>query len=137
MNKEDIIINNKLIFDFMGKEYAHWTFENRTSWISARKNLKKNVYWSFDGYKDLKYHTSWSWLMSVLDKIEKLGFCTEIAAYHANEKLHWCAISVITNAELNDMHTIIPAIESDYKIECVYNACIKFIEWYNCQTSKK
>ena len=136
MNKTEIIANNKLIFDFLGKEYIHWTHENRTSWISARTNLNNNVYKSFNNYEDLKYYESWGWIMSVIDKIEKLGYNTEIAAYHSNEKLHWCCIHETILDITNDTINIVEPIESNDKIECVYLACVKFIEYYNLQTSK-
>lgn len=63
---------NKIIMDFLGKEYAHWTFESRTSWINARKNLNSYVFRSVNDYKDLRYRISWDWLMPVISKcIEK------------------------------------------------------------------
>lgn len=132
MNKDEIKSNGKLIMDFMGKKYIQWTYENRTSWISARKSLDCNVYKAFDGYSELKYHRSWSWLMGVVEKIEKLGYNIEIASYHPNKKLHWCCIhESIIDGFSNDVMNIVDPIESDNKIECVYDACIEFIKYYN------
>jgi len=137
MNKEEIKYGNKLIFDFLGKEYLHWTFGTWTYWISVRTDLNKSNYKSADGYIDLKYHKSWRYIMSVIDKIESLGYNTEIASYHPNEKLHWCCIHKTKNDITNVTINIVDPIESNSKIEAVWTACIKFIEWYNCQTSKK
>ena len=129
MDKELKIANAKLIYEFLGKEYIHHTFENRTSWISARKNLKSRVYKSFDSYKDLKYHKSWDWLMSVVDKIELMGYNVSIASYHPNKKLHWCDISKTINDQTNESISIVTPIESNKKIKCVYLACIEFIHY--------
>ena len=55
--------DNKLIAEFMGV--------NVITLDDVRKN--KNPYFSSaDGYleDDLKYHTSWDWLMPVVEKIE-------------------------------------------------------------------
>jgi len=59
--------NNKLIAEFMGV--------NVITLDDVRKN-KDPYHSSSDGYlkDDLKYHSSWDWLMPVVEKIESLGY---------------------------------------------------------------
>lgn len=59
-------------------------------------------------YDDLKFHSSWDWLMPVVIK------CFEVDN-NANDDL---------NFKLNDA-----LLETN--IETLYNACISFIKWYN------
>ena len=123
MNKEEIKAGNKLIFDFLGKEYAHWTFENRTSWISARTNLNRSVCKAFDGYEDLKYHKSWDWIMSVVEKIHSIDY-TDVQIHS-----HICYINYRHGEYKADFHRW----EGLPMVEMVYIAVITFIEWYNIQ----
>ncbi|MCP3682375.1 MAG: hypothetical protein GY861_06755 [bacterium] len=82
--------NNKLIAEFMGKEiYQH--------------------------YHESNYHSSWNWLMPVVDKIEDMG----------------CEV-VITNGECT-------ISGNDYYVEIIgknrrgatYDAVVEFINQYN------
>ena len=131
MNIEQRVKNNKLIFDFLGPQYIDWTFENRTSWISARKNLKTRVYKAFDSLEDLKYHKSWDWLMSVVDKIESMGYNFCIASYGVEEKRYWCDINKSIDVKNSENVAVIDPIESNKKIKCVYLACLTFINYVN------
>ncbi len=59
----------------------------------------------------LKYHSSWDWLMPVVEKISGSGYAGGI---------------------MSDLKGAL--IIAD--IEAVYNAVIEFIEWYNKKTGK-
>lgn len=78
---------------------------------------------------ELKYHTSWDWLMPVAEKIEKTWrgedlFCVKIA-------FNTC---LITQERLMDK-PIVRAESTNRidrtKIEAVWSAVVNFIEWYN------
>lgn len=76
-NNIDILSGNKLIADFMGYEYISYNNGNNPPYGWWKKNLPiRNpiIPKSTLGRKhiDLKYHCSWDWLMSVIQKIRKL-----------------------------------------------------------------
>jgi hypothetical protein len=70
---------------------------------------------------NIKYHTSWDWLMLVVERIESLGF---IFKMYGNE---------VTFLKKGTFNTRIwnDDFIGDTKIKAVYNAVIEFIEWYN------
>ena len=71
----------------------------------------------------LPYHTSWEWLMEVVEKIERLGYTVNI--------------SRITTSigEIGNEETMFSWVCGDVskKLEITYNAVVQFIEWYNEQ----
>lgn len=72
---------------------------------------------------DLKFHTSWDWLMPVVEKIESLGYIVSLT----NKACH-----ILMNGKTlfdKPMQFI-----SSTKIEATYNAVIEFINWYNSNT---
>jgi hypothetical protein len=92
----DTIENNKLIAEFLGATDKH--IEN------------------FGGAENLKYHSDWNWLMSVVEKIENLSYDVQII-------LDFCTI---TNGDYSKTTQLGGA-----KIHNVYNACVEFIKWRN------
>lgn len=105
---------NKLIAEFMG--YEDWSEYNsvrlkRTDGIDAYKHICK--------YKDIKYHTSWDWLMPVVEKIESLG-------YWVNRNN-----GDVTISKDNDMIVITPM--SSGGIDMMYQAVVEFINGFNCK----
>lgn len=109
--EQSIIENNKVIAEFMGVE-KHLINANGERW--AFKNFKYN-----------RYHTDWSLLMPVVEKIESLN---EVCDFNIN----YCSVYG------NEVHvsnlfknTFQPYTEkAETKIEAVYNACLKFIQYY-------
>ena len=102
MKQEEINKNNKLIAEFMGF-YPPKGFIGKTLGYYIHKD-------------ELRYHTSWDWLMSVVEKISKIvGFKT---------------IEECTNDEwfvtANLMQTTIST-----PIHIVYANVVLFINWYN------
>lgn len=89
---------NKEIFDFMG--CVHSNNEEIDKWEMEK----------------LKYHTSWDWLMPVVEKIE----------YEANVTI--CRQSC--HIENDD---ILIERYGDTKIESIYLAVVAFIKWHNEQ----
>lgn len=128
MTEQEAIEGNKLIAEFMGaKFYPEWTSdiykspfptfdfeENRPAESSSR-------FWSPSG---LEYHSSWDWLMPVVEKIEGLKFTVKIID-------RACFISTYPE-------TIIAGrrIEGT-KIKAVWLAIVEFIKWYNQSKKNK
>lgn len=98
--------NNKLIAEFMGYEELRVAVSNH---IHDKEPLK-----------ELKYHTSFDWLMPVVEKIEGLGYDTELV-YRLDDGGHCFYIndSPIFSSQMGG------------KKEATYTVVIEFIKWYN------
>lgn len=98
---------NKLIAEFMGLQFSKGEYYrplyNSGDWIPEN---------------ELQYHTSWDWLMPVVEKIENLGYELIIAESR-------CKINHNTD------HSIEEVINIDIigsKIDVTYQAVVEFIE---------
>lgn len=80
--------------------------------------------------KEAIYHKSWSWLMSVVDKIESIKDDYH-GAFQVFIHSNSCNIQSINmfKSDKNDYYFNDYTLES--KIESTYTAVVKFIEWYN------
>jgi hypothetical protein len=123
---DQIIEDNKLIVEFMGCRIlsyppSKWTSITRHSELWCRGDALSPFY-HYTGrssvaqirLKSLKYHESWDWLMTVVDKIDSLGF--PVMIYHDQ-----CVIKSICTVHLSK------------RINSVYKAVVEFIKWYNSQ----
>lgn len=73
--------------------------------------------WKAEG---LKYHTSWDWLMPVVEKIETMNFgvkqCRKVVEIY-----------------FDDSKEVIIKCKESSRIESLYTAVVQFIEWYKSQ----
>ena len=107
MKTNEIIEDNKLIAEFMGATY-----------ITAKQ---PNPYWEnvpdngqYLDTKRLKYHSSWDWLMPVVEKIQEVvGDNEELFETDMFESL----INTIPYANIEDSFKVV----------------IEFIKWYNTE----
>jgi hypothetical protein len=102
---------NRMIAEFMGAT------------ITDIKGIQKPIYYPIMGksvfVNKLKYHTSWDWLMPVVEKIEQTNDgCTLVII--EDERCH------IDNQKEFHIDSV-----GHTKIEAVHNAAVAFIEWYN------
>jgi hypothetical protein len=88
---------------------------------------------------NLKYHTSWDWLMPVVEKIETPMFDKNgqfISRTGADVQILYkaCIIEYEPDEESGDPceETKIQ-VSGETKLEAVYNAVYQFITWYNQQ----
>lgn len=124
MEEKEVTEGNKLIAKFMGgvEEY-----DAPLGWIKGVEGLP-----DFQDRFELtrgKYHFAWDWLMSVVEKIERVSEspCIQFwVTIEGNE----CTIEDETE-EQRFSHI------SASKIEATWKAVIKFIKWYNQQTLKQ
>ncbi len=119
MTQEQIIEGNKLIAEFMGFE-KNGKYNNLDCWFVPDKNPMIQKYSSWGGNmsmttEGLRFNTSWDWIMSVIEKIESLGYHTNIE-YFGEHRVFFS-------------HDCIGERESD-KITATYKAVIQFINWY-------
>lgn len=108
----NVIENNKLIAKFMG-------FINVTP-NDPFFNVYENTEGDIIEIRSAEYHSSWDWLIPVVEKIENtdeeydvriLGQSAEVITYEGD--------------------IIIEMITSPTKIESVYKTVVEFIKWYN------
>jgi len=114
MTEQEILEGNKLIAKFMGAEID----ENFARFLNySNDSVSGRGYHIFE----LLYHSSWDWLMPVVEKIESLK---EVESAFIIE-LNYCSIWVKDNLVFNT--------EEKTKIKSVYKTIIEFIKWHNIQ----
>jgi len=106
--------NNEMIAVFMG---GLWNEHSSMYGIGNAEyryfGLLKNVVSAIDHFEisELKYNTSWDWLMPVVENIGNLGICYGDEGYLLIECIHSNLLEV--------------------NIAVVHEAICQFIEWYN------
>ena len=120
--ENEILECNKLIAEFMECFYSE-TFEGLLPNHWVNKNGEP-----LTSYLDteLKYHTSWDWLMPVVDKIEKYGIIEISYALVST-----CRICVIGGKTENAFNIINDNNGALNPIIAVYSSVVEFIKWYN------
>lgn len=137
MTQEQIIEGNTFLAEFM--EYEHDELEDddvtityncydHLENISGKKPWKSTIddYTSWLRPDEMKFHSSWDWLMSVVDKIESIIFDENNSFNVTIGSTIYCVIQD-TNGECYDM--VYDGEES--KLLVVYKAVVEFIKWYN------
>ena len=106
--------NNKLIAEFMGMEYGVPNDNSVMIQMTPQGNEVVPI-------NSMEYHSSWDWLMSVVEQIENFGFEIIIAESR-------CKIKHNTD------HSIKEVLNVDIigtKLQATYDAVLEFIKWYN------
>jgi hypothetical protein len=119
MTTEEIIQGNKLIAEFMGG-----IIQPNNTVCPYPRGLPSwaNILYDFDTMRigGYEYHTSWDWLMPVVEKIESEGFTVNI------QDRGCCIYKKFS-------HPICTAERWETKIEGIWQAVTSFIKWYNTQ----
>lgn len=103
--EQEILDGNKLIAEFMG--YPISKVELGFTSKEAKTVMRR-----------LEYHTSWDWLMPVVEKIEEFGYAIDICQNDCNIY------------ENNNSGNFLKELNRRTKIEAVYAASIEFIKWH-------
>lgn len=113
----ETIEGNKLIAEFLNAPFDWDAIGQETAWIKLpNKELS-----SWARCVDLKYHSSWDWLMPVVEKIESLGrFSFEIDLNSAH----------VYEMDFDKSELTIEAHENS-KIASTWLAVVEFINWFN------
>lgn len=128
---QEIIDGNKLIAEFMGmKEKLDFQLPktDEGGYYPINKKGEYDLTEYFTPYSHLDYHSSWDWLMPVVEKIETLtafdgrGEVNYIVSIEANQ----CIISQGGEGEIEYE-------QSEAKIGATWKAVVQFINWYNTQ----
>jgi len=132
--------NNKLISEFMGGKEVDW-FAERVIIMPFSDNLNRSNYLELSrSYlldSEVKYHSSWDWLMPVKQKIceiESEHFVLDEFSISENS----CCIKAIPIPYIRDSSFISFNVVGDIvngkklnDIDVVYYSIVEFIEWYN------
>jgi hypothetical protein len=114
--------DNELIAEFFGFTQKSYTPTSEKLWCDNKHGLPVG---------ELKFDTSWDWLMPVVEKIELLQFEFSISSIietkDDDRTLIW-----FHDCEIRDGVISITSV-SNKKIESVYDCIVKFIKWYNQQ----
>lgn len=116
MTDNKIVEGNKLIAEFMG-----WS-------KSDYHNTPNKMYNGAIGIHvdHLQYHTSWDWLMPVVEKIED---CRIVDDYGFSVNIdNW---QVIIKSLLSGKIITSNLSGAKSKIEATWQAVVEFIKWYN------
>lgn len=138
---EQIQEGNKLIAEFDGWKLRSENFVNSDRdtfpWWEKFVNGKvvrtyhHDILLAKGRFEFGSYHSSWDWLMPVVEKIEDLE---NGSAFFVEIRISWCEIGVNTQYAMAfdiDMPTI--KRREDVKILAVWKAIIDFIKWHNEQ----
>lgn len=119
---------NEAICTFMG---GYRKIERQDYFINVYKGPDE-IEWETGKY--LKYHTSWDWLMPVVEKIECMEWCVRIEnwpkKFNSPYKELYSVWMWLDPEDCPEIQTY-----SDSKIEAVHKAVYQFIAWY--QSNKK
>ena len=113
--------NNKLIAEFMG--YESYEYSGYRMFVLEENNHRTDI--------DLHYHTSWDWLMPVVEKIE--GMNIEIGGITTSPDVIIvygdCTIQDENDKKLFNFYH--HSIDSKDKLGATYKAVVEFINDYN------
>ena len=120
--------NNKLIAEFMGGiissvpnliNLPQTIGQSSILCVKGSEGLPSGTY-NVERINDLKYHSSWDWLMPIVEKIESLGYEFIIAESR-------CNINHNTDHSVEELFHI-ETVGS--KLDTTYQAVIQFIKNY-------
>lgn len=125
--EDKIIEGNRLIAEFMEAiKQAH--ISDSLFWFDNPPTIFSSHQW--DDFA-MKYHSSWDWLMPVVEKIENINN-TEV-----DIKGNLCLISFIEDGHWTGR--VLKGMggkekpSNEFKIEAAWEAVVEFIKWYNTQ----
>lgn len=78
--------------------------------------------------EDFRYNTHWGWLMNVVEKIESLGYFCNI---------YRKGVEIVHDGTKPEPGTLIRSYGNKNRIENLWEACVKFVEWRNVTEVKK
>lgn len=121
METTKITEGNKLIAEFMAviNNFSDYYYMPQFGhYFNSYGNIEFNETFRSD---ELKYHTSWGWLMPVVEKIENL-YDGDVLVEISDEKCYIGYGSFYQNTAT-----------AETKIKAVYGAVVEFIKWYNLE----
>ena len=113
MSNVSVVENNRLLAEFIEMQSTN------IGWFDSESVLRL-VYTSDNTFDELLFHSSWDWLMSVVDKIESIGYIFGISGR-----------SCMIVGRNSDTHVFNVSKYGDNKMSSIYECCTSFVKWYN------
>jgi hypothetical protein len=133
MTPKEIILSNSLIAEFMEVSNALSRYYYLPMFGHYYNSYGNIEYTDTFNEEELKYHSSWDWIMPVVEKIERL--CTKERPIDVRIQGGMVGVYVFipnsTPTEYEYIYQENGYSENDSKIESVWLAMIAFIKWYN------
>ena len=124
------IEDNKLIAEFMGLSEPYELPQHGT--------IRPNGHFKTEFTKEqLRYHSSWDWLMPVVEKIESLNMellddiSYVVVSFDVSITYGDCMIT--DDKDGTFVSFMNHSIDSNNKLGATYGAVVEFIKWYNKQ----
>tara|TARA_R110000803_G_scaffold53933_1_gene110503 strand:- start:172 stop:513 length:342 start_codon:yes stop_codon:yes gene_type:complete len=108
--------DNKIIAEFMG-----FTKDSKDLYLIDDYNLRSEDEYQATYVGEMKFHTSWDWLMPVVERIESLG----IVSFEKNLQEEGDYQALFTKG-----YDILICHYADTSIEATYRAVFEFINTY-------
>jgi hypothetical protein len=121
---KEIEEGNKLIAEFMGWDGIRFLIP--PDYTLQDIEGVESMFYDFSE-NEMEYHSSWDWLMPVVEKIESKIFDND--EFYNFNILGGCCVIVISSHG----NELITSEDGQSKIECTYLAVVEFIKWYNKQ----
>lgn len=130
MKKQEILDGNKLIGFFMGAK-KYWLNDNLLLYPAFEQppTVSRNATTTY-GVKELLYHSSWDWMMPVVEKIHMDRRVKEIVVRPGKTKIWF-------NDKVQKGYIESPYLPENTSIVECWIACIEFIKWHNEQLSPR
>lgn len=128
MTPEKIQQGNKLIAEFMGAS-APVLDKNVLAFILSKQRFPDKMYRCKP--EDLKYHSSWNWLMPVVEKIANTSPDHEVKIEIGKTFATFKIWDLDTGHHLYGINEY---SDADKPMEAIYKGVLKFITWYNKQS---
>ena len=115
MSEQEIIEGNKLIAEFMGIRITKSKYGCNHPLVTC----------SYPDYSNLKYHSSWDWLMPVVSKIGKMYEDLVKNAYKTKTTISY---------DIDSTYADVICRNVTIDIGHLFERVVAFIKWYNtCQ----
>lgn len=128
--ENEIIECNKLIAVFLGYKY-HPHPERDSGWRKEKGHRKFHGmdYYLCRAHRDLKFNSSWDWLMLAVEKIERLD---NVSCMDCRVKIErkYCAVYYDMGIERYEFSKT-----GSCKLQAAWLSVVDFIKWYNEQTN--
>jgi len=134
----DIISGNKVIAEFMGYRFYDkqtdpiwpgWRKEWKKEWENKKRNIDDDVFLC-KRHRDLKYHSSYDWLMPVVQRIEDLGYYVKVSGFSGSTDLEISEKGLGLNLICQNF---IGVSGAESKIDVIWLGVVDFIRYYKKQ----
>lgn len=115
MNLKTLIKSNKAIAKMIGDSMEIPWMPNGVETIDLAEAVKKTDIYNSPNY--LKFHCSYAWLMSVVERIERLGGIMTIKGNTVEMQYKFGGVGAYYSFEK--------------KMDAIWHACVDYANWYN------